>query len=413
MLEGKCILLGITGGIAAYKAAELTRALTSHGVVVRVLMTRAAADFIGAPTLQALSGHPVLGEGGNAPDGATISEAGMDHIALARWCDVLLVAPATADFLARLAHGLADNLLGATCLASKRPLLVAPAMNRTMWEHPATQANVRLLADRGVIFVGPETGTQACGEKGPGRMAEPTTLLASLEDALAPVSLVGRSLLVSAGPTHEPIDPVRYLGNRSSGRMGYAIARAAAATGAHVTLVSGPVDLETPLGVRRIDVEMARELCTTILDEASSHDIYISAAAVADYSLAGLSKDKLKGAELHLKLQRNPDILASVAALAKRPYLVGFAAETNHLRKRALAKLRAKRLDMIVANQVGGPEKGFGNVQTQLLVLWEGGGMELTRAPKNEQARRLVRLVAKRYDGDKGDSNSQRTSTHH
>lgn len=412
-MERKCILLGITGGIAAYKAAELTRALTSRGAEVRVLMTRAAADFIGAPTLQALSGNPVLGEGGNAPGRAAASEAGMDHIALARWCDALLVAPATADFLARLAHGLADNLLSATCLALKRPLLIAPAMNHTMWEHPATQANVRLLADRGVIFVGPGTGAQACGEEGPGRMAEPVALLAGLEDALAPGPLAGRSLLVSAGPTYEPIDPVRYLGNRSSGRMGYAIAQAAAASGARVTLVSGPVDLQTPPGVRRIDVEMARELCAAILDEAPSHDIYISAAAVADYSLAKLAEDKLKGAELHLKLQRNPDILAAVAALSTRPYLVGFAAETSQLRERALAKLRAKRLDMIVANQVGGPGEAFGNVQTRLLVLWEGGDVELTRAPKPEQARRLVRLVAKHYDGDKSDSNSQRTSTHH
>ena len=412
MLEKKHILLGITGGIAAYKAAELARMLSARGAEVRVLMTRAAADFIGAPTLQALSGHPVLGEGGNVPDGLAASEAGMDHIALARWCDALLVAPATADFLAGLAHGLAGNLLSSTCLAVQRPLLVAPAMNQAMWEHPATQANVRLLAERGVLLLGPETGTQACGDEGPGRMSEPAALLAELEAVCAPGALAGRSLLVSAGPTHEPLDPVRYLGNRSSGRMGYAIAQAAAAAGAQVTLVSGPVALATPPGVRRMDVETSQELCAAVLHEAPGHDIYVSAAAVADYGLAESSATKFKGAALRLELQRNPDVLATVAALAQRPYLVGFAAETDNLRTHALAKLKAKRLDMIVANRVG-PGEGFGDVQTRLLVLWEGGGMELDCASKPDQARRLVRLVADRYNGDSGDSDPQHTSTRH
>ena len=393
MLKGKRILLGITGGIAAYKAAGLARELTTRGAEVRVIMTRAATEFIGPPTLQALSGHPVLCEGG--PTGGD----GMDHIAAARWCDALLVAPATADFLAELAHGLAGNVLSTTCLALEhRPLLLAPAMNRAMWQHPATRNNVRLLADRGTRLLGPASGLQACGEEGPGRMLEPAELITALEQTLAPGRLAGRRLLVSAGPTHEPIDPVRYLGNRSSGRMGYAVAAAAAEAGASVTLVSGPVALSPPPGVPRLLVETARQMHQAVLAQAPDHDIFIAAAAVADFGLDTVPATKHKGSVLRLELTRNPDVLVSVAELAeRRPYLVGFAAETEQLRERAVAKRQAKGLDMIVANQVG-HDRGFGDVQTRLLVLWEGGSVQLQQAPKPEQARRLLALVAEHYD---------------
>ncbi|OBS08294.1 bifunctional phosphopantothenoylcysteine decarboxylase/phosphopantothenate--cysteine ligase CoaBC [Acidihalobacter prosperus] len=385
------ILLGVTGGIAAYKACELTRLLVKAGCEVRVAMTAAACEFVTPLTFQALSGNPVhttlLDER---------AEAGMGHIELARWADAVLVAPASADFMARLAHGLADDLLATLCLATEAPLYLAPAMNRVMWANPATQANRALLESRGIALLGPAEGDQACGEVGAGRMLEPAGILAALGKHKGPLG--GVRVTVTAGPTREPIDPVRVIANRSSGRMGFAIAAAARAAGARVTLIAGPVALATPRGVTRVDVETAADMHRAVLSALPSTDLFVAAAAVADYRPAAASAHKLKKTAdtLALALERTPDILAEVSAHRPRPFCVGFAAETDDLLANARAKLAAKRLDMIAANRVG---DGLGIEQSDnaLEVLWDEGARSLPRASKEDLARELVALVAERY----------------
>ena len=316
-LSHKHVLLGVTGGIAAYKSAGLVRRLREQGADVRVVMTRGAQAFITPLTLQALSGRPVHTELLDSD-----AEAAMGHIELARWADVVLVAPATADFIARLVHGRADDLLAAICLATDAPLAVAPAMNRLMWENPATQDNMAVLARRGVHSFGPAEGEQACGETGPGRMLEPDALVTEVSGLFRTGALAGCHVLVTAGPTREPVDPVRYLTNRSSGRMGFAVAAAAAEAGARVTLVCGPVNLPTPAGVRRIDVETAAQMHDAVMQHAAGVDICIAAAAVADYRPAQVPEQKIKksAASMSLELERNPDIIATVAALEDGPF---------------------------------------------------------------------------------------------
>ncbi len=392
ILRGKRLLIGITGSVAAYKSAELVRLLRSRGAAVRVAMTREATRFITPLTMRAVSGQEVC-----VQDEAAAGH-GMDHIELARWCDAALIAPATADFLARIAHGHANDLLSALCLALRAPLLAAPAMNSSMWAHPATRENVALLSGREVRFWGPASGPQACGETGTGRMLEPAELVARLSQFFATGRLSGRSVLVTAGPTWEPIDPVRYLGNRSSGHMGYAIARAAAEGGAGVTLISGPVALQRPERMHCLEITTAEELRRAALAEAGRHDIFVSAAAVADYRCRIARQEKLKkGGELCLRLEPNPDVLAAVAQLDPPPFLVGFAAETERVAENARGKLRQKRLDMIVANQVGW-EQGFGDRESELEVFWDGGHVRLDKGPKDRLARQLVGIVADRYD---------------
>ncbi len=390
-LRDRHILLGVSGGIAAYKACELVRLLRRAGAEVQVVMTAAAERFVTPLSLQALSGRPVRRD--LFDEGA---EAAMGHIELACWADAILVAPATADLMARLAQGRADDLLTTLSLASEAPLLLAPAMNRAMWEHPATQDNAALLRRRGVALLGPEAGEQACGETGEGRMREPIDLLADLARRFENGSLAGLSVLVSAGPTREPIDPVRYLGNRSSGRMGYALARAAREAGARVTLVSGPVALEPPRGVRVIPVETALEMREAVLAEADSADVFIATAAVADYRVAEPLPNKHKRAQgpLRLELVQNPDILAEVAVLPNGPFTLGFAAETDDLERHAREKLERKGVDMIAANRVGSG-LGFGTADNALEVFWRGGHTSLPRQGKDRLARALIQLLAR------------------
>jgi phosphopantothenoylcysteine decarboxylase/phosphopantothenate--cysteine ligase len=382
------VLLGVGGGIAAYKAADLVRRLRDAGAEVRVVMTANAARFVAPLTFQALSGHAVRDSLWDAS-----AEAAMGHIELARWASQVLVAPATADIIARLAQGRADDLLATLCLATGAPVAIAPAMNQQMWAHPATQANLATLRQRGVRVFGPDSGGQACGELGAGRLLEPLALVAELAAAQAPGDLAGWSLLVSAGPTYEDIDPVRFIGNRSSGRMGFAVAAAAAERGAAVTLVAGPVALATPAGVRRIDVRGARQMHEVVLGLAAASDVYVAAAAVGDFRPEQAAPEKLKKARgtttLELRLVQNPDILADMAMLAGRPFLVGFAAETERVEAHARDKLERKRLDLVAANEVG-PGLGFEAEDNALLLLWPGGREELPRAGKPALAHALL-----------------------
>jgi phosphopantothenoylcysteine decarboxylase/phosphopantothenate--cysteine ligase len=393
-LAGQRILLGITGGIAAYKAADLARRLQDAGAQVRVVMTEGAQRFVTPLTFQALTGEPVRT---TLWDNA--AEAAMGHIELARWATRVLVAPASADFIARLAHGLAGDLLGTLCLATEAPIALAPAMNRVMWANAATQSNIATLRERGITLLGPATGDQACGEVGAGRMFEPLQIVAAFE-ALGPTgALAGARLLVSAGPTCEDLDPVRFLGNRSSGKMGFALAAEAAAMGAKVILVAGPVSLPTPLGVQRIDVRRALEMRDAVLASLPGQDVYIGAAAIADYMPAQAAPHKIKkGAErIQLELVRTPDVLAEVARHAQRPRLVvGFAAETEQLERNALAKLHDKNLDMIAGNDVAAPGLGFGSDDNALHVYSAAGRQEIPRGPKPVVARGLLDLIAAR-----------------
>lgn len=392
-LAEKRILLGVTGGVAAYKAAALTRLLRGSGACVRVAMTRAATAFVAPLTFQALSGNPVHLD---LLDPA--AESAMGHISLARWADLVLIAPASADFIAKLRAGLADDLLSTLCLAAEAPLALAPAMNRAMWANPATRDNVACLRARGVRLLGPAEGEQACGESGPGRMLEPEEIRLEAERLFAKPCLAGQSVLVSAGPTREAIDPVRYLTNRSSGKMGYAVAEAALAAGARVTLVSGPVALAAPAGVELVRVESAAQMFEAVLAAAPAHDIYIGAAAVADYAPAEAAGRKIKkhGETLTLALVRTRDILKAVADLPGRPFTVGFAAETDGLETYARQKLENKGLDMVAANRVGQPRGGFDSDENALRVFWRGGEADLPMAAKADLAARLVELVAER-----------------
>jgi len=393
-MQGKRILLGVTGGIAAYKSADLVRRLRERGAEVQVVMTAGAREFVTPMTFQALSGRTVRTDLWDAA-----AEAAMGHIELARWAEVILVAPASADFLARLATGLADDLLSTLCLASEAPIAVAPAMNRIMWASPATTDNVSTLHRRGVQIFGPAQGDQACGEVGAGRMLEPLELADRLGALLAGSGpLHGRRVLITAGPTRERIDPVRFISNRSSGKMGFAVAQAAREAGAEVILVSGPVSLPTPTGVRRIDVESAADMLAAVLSEAAAADIFISTAAVADYRPASAAPQKIKKTSdtLDLSMERTADVLATVAALPRRPFVVGFAAETESVEQHARAKLLKKNLDMIAANEVG-HDKAFDCEDNQLIVLWRAGRRELGRASKLVLARELVGLIAESY----------------
>ncbi|MEE4379141.1 MAG: bifunctional phosphopantothenoylcysteine decarboxylase/phosphopantothenate--cysteine ligase CoaBC [Candidatus Competibacteraceae bacterium] len=395
ILLDRRILLGITGGIAAYKSADLVRRLKELGADVQVVMTPAATTFITPLTLQAVSGRAVRLELLDAN-----AEAGMGHIELARWAELIVIAPASADFIARMAHGFANDLLSTLCLASDRPIAVAPAMNRLMWCNPATQANCETLRQRGVLLWGPGIGEQACGEVGEGRMLEPLALRELIAAFFSRSgSLDGLRVLITAGPTREALDPVRFISNRSSGRMGFAIADAAAVAGAHVTLVSGPVALPAPVGVQRIDVESAAQMHETVMRHAAETEIFIATAAVADYRPLAVSEQKIKKTQetVTMTLERNPDILAAVAALENGPFTVGFAAETEHVLEYAQDKRRRKKLDMIAANQVGVPGSGFESRQNALHVLWEGGEQVLALADKTQLGFELVGLIAQRY----------------
>ncbi|HEV2268558.1 MAG TPA: bifunctional phosphopantothenoylcysteine decarboxylase/phosphopantothenate--cysteine ligase CoaBC [Steroidobacteraceae bacterium] len=407
-MQGKRILLGVTGGIAAYKAADLVRRLSERGAEVQVVMTAAAREFVGPITFQALSGRPVRAE---LWDEA--AEAAMGHIELARWAELVLVAPASADFLARLAGGHANDLLATLCLATEAPIAVAPAMNRIMWANAATAANVATLRQRGVQVLGPAEGDQACGEIGAGRMLEPLEI-AHCVDMLLPRSgpLQGRRVLITAGPTRERIDPVRFISNRSSGKMGFAIAQAAREAGAEVVLVAGPVSLPTPSGVRRVDVENADNMLTAVLAEVANTDIFISTAAVADYRPANPHDQKIKKTAntLDLNMERTADVLATVAARAGRPFVVGFAAETESVEQNARAKLLKKNLDMIAANEVG-DNKVFECEDNHLIVLWRNARRDLGHGTKVALARELVRLIAESYAASRTGA-AQRDSAH-
>jgi phosphopantothenoylcysteine decarboxylase/phosphopantothenate--cysteine ligase len=394
------ILLGVTGGIAAYKGAELVRRLRERGAEVQVVMTEGARQFVTPLTFQALSGRPVRSD---LWDEA--AEAAMGHIELARWADRILVAPATADFIARLAHGHANDLLATLCLATDVPISVAPAMNRLMWANPATQANVALLESRGVRILGPGVGDQACGETGPGRMLEPTDLVdmilatsTATTSATGTGSLAGRKVVVTAGPTRERIDPVRFITNRSSGKMGYAVAEAARDAGAEVVLVSGPVNLPAPDGIRRVSVETAEQMMAAVHADLRGTDIFIAAAAVSDYRPVQVSSEKIKKTSdsLLLALSRTTDILATVASGSPRPFVVGFAAETQNVERNALAKLEGKRLDMIAANQVG-DGLAFDCDDNALTVYWPGGKRELPRSGKARLAAQLIDVIAEKF----------------
>jgi phosphopantothenoylcysteine decarboxylase/phosphopantothenate--cysteine ligase len=395
LLAHRKILLGVSGGIAAYKSADLVRRLKEAGADVQVVMTPAATNFVAPLTFQALSGRPVRLELLD-PD----AEAGMGHIELARWPDLILIAPASADLIARLAHGFADDLLSTLCLASAKPIALAPAMNRLMWSNPATQDNCALLQQRGMHLWGPGSGDQACGETGDGRMLEPLQLRDAVQRLFTGRgTLQNVSVLITAGPTREALDPVRFISNHSSGKMGFAVAAAAARAGARVRLVSGPVRLATPAGSERIDVESAREMYDAVMTHVADTDIFIAVAAVADYRPLARAAQKMKKhrATLTLELERNPDILSAVAALDDRPFCVGFAAETDNVLEYADDKRRRKRLDMIAANQVGVADRGFDSEHNTLHVLWEGGEKSLPMADKNQIAHDLIELIAEHY----------------
>jgi phosphopantothenoylcysteine decarboxylase/phosphopantothenate--cysteine ligase len=394
-LDKQRVVLGVTGGIAAYKSPDLVRRLQDAGAEVRVVMTPSATRLVAPTVFQAVSGHPVRSE---LWDDA--AEAAMGHIELARWATLVLVAPATAHLMSQLANGSAGNLLTTLCLATSAPVVLAPAMNQAMWRHAATQANRATLESRGVRCIGPASGSQACGDVGPGRMVEPTDIVAALGET--PASdinglLTGIRVLITAGPTREPIDPVRFISNRSSGKMGFAVASAAVAAGADVTLIAGPVHLATPAGVRRVDVETAAEMFAATLERIADVDIYIGAAAISDYRPEPASqKIKKRTDRLTLDMLKSPDLLATVAARSPGPFTVGFAAETERLEEYARQKLEAKRLDMIVANQVG-EKLGFDEDENSVLILWREGQEALGRMAKCDLARRIVAIVAGRF----------------
>ena len=404
--NGPRIILGVTGGIATYKSPDLVRRLRERGAQVQVVMSRGARAFVSPIPIQAVSGGRVRDE---LWDEA--SEAAMGHIELARWADLVLVAPATAHCLGSLAAGLASDLLTTLCLATEAQIILAPAMNQAMWSNPAVQENRELLERRGVRFLGPAEGDQACGEVGPGRMMEPLDIVRSVFEKPARFSsqsLKGLTVIVTAGPTREPIDPVRYITNRSSGKMGFALAAAAEEAGAKVILVSGPVSMATPQGVERIDVETAEEMYASVHERVSEANLFIACAAVSDYKPETEADEKLKRTQktLNLELIRSPDTLASVAELKDGPFTVGFAAETQNVAENARSKLTRKGLDMIAANQVG-RDCGFDQETNSLMVFWDNDEVDLERASKPVLAGRLIHLIAERYRA----AHSERDST--
>jgi phosphopantothenoylcysteine decarboxylase/phosphopantothenate--cysteine ligase len=395
-LAGKKIVVGMTGGIAAYKVCELVRRMQDEGAAVTVVMTPAAQEFVTATTMQALTGKPVFTDawgrsGAQAPDA-------MPHIALTRGAAALLVAPASAHFIAKAAHGLADDLLSTTVVARACPLLVVPAMNVGMWNNAATQRNVHQLRADGVEILGPAAGDQACGEVGAGRMLEPHEILEDLIAFFQPKVLRDRRVLVTAGPTFEPIDPVRGITNLSSGKMGLAVARAAREAGAKVTLVAGPTSLPAPRGVRRIDVQTAQQMCDEVFAYVDHAEIFIAVAAVADWRVANVSNTKLKkksGEAPRLEFAQNPDILARVAALPQAPYCVGFAAESDNVIEHARAKLASKKIPLVVANRA---QDALGADESELVLVDAGGATPLPRGAKLMQARRLIAEIARRIE---------------
>jgi len=394
-LRGRRILLGVTGGIAAYKAADLCRRLGEVGATVQVVMTEGAEHFVGAATFQALTGQAVRQSLWDAA-----AEAAMGHIELARWADLILIAPCSANAMAKLACGLADDLLTTLCLATDRPLAIAPAMNRLMWANPATQANLATLRARGVHVLGPGSGFQACGEVGAGRMREPLELRSDIATLLQSSGqpLAGLRAVITAGPTREPLDPVRFITNRSSGKQGYAIAQALRELGAEVTLISGPTALEPVPGVRMVAIETAEELLTACRAFVGNAQLFVAAAAVADYRAASIARHKIKknDARLSVALERTQDVLATIRAENPDLFVVGFAAETQELEKHARDKLQRKQLDMIAANQVG-DGLAFDRDDNELHVYWADGGTGLARASKLDLARALGQLIAERY----------------
>lgn len=396
-LIGKKILLGISGGIAAYKSIELIRRLNDSGAEVRVVMTKAATEFVTPLTFEAISGNPVHVE----MFGPRINSA-IEHVELARWADLIVIAPATANIMAKLSHGIADDLLSTVCLAlTDIDLAVAPAMNLGMWKNPATQQNIEILRERGVKIWGPAEGFQACGEIGSGRMIEAAELADHVKSHFVPeIKEDALKVVITAGPTREPIDPVRFITNRSSGKMGYEIAAACVERGAKVVLVSGPVAIEAPRGVDYIGVETAKEMHDAVFANIKDADIFIGTAAVADYRAAIPVEQKIKKSseELSISLTKNPDILADVAAMEKAPFTVGFAAETNDLEVYAKGKLEKKKLNMIAANQVGVSGTGFDSDNNKLHVYWNGGDRELPLASKAELAQELVALIMEHYN---------------
>ncbi|MCH9694229.1 MAG: bifunctional phosphopantothenoylcysteine decarboxylase/phosphopantothenate--cysteine ligase CoaBC [Gammaproteobacteria bacterium] len=401
------IVLGISGGIAAYKAPDLVRRLREHGAEVQIVMTSSAEEFVTETALQAVSGRPIRS---NLWD--KDAEAAMSHIELARWADVVLIAPATAEVMARIVSGGAPDLLTTICLASEAPLVLAPAMNHVMWSNPATQSNRAVLEERGVHILGPGIGSQACGETGAGRMLEPNAIaaaVASLAGGKLEGAMKGRKVVITAGPTREPIDPVRYITNRSSGKMGYAIAQAAAVQGAEVVVISGPVNIAVPAGVEVQAVQTAEEMHEATLAAVADADIFIAAAAVADYRPAQVAGQKIKknNEQMSIELVRCPDILATVAALDVAPFTVGFAAETEKVTDYARGKLEKKRLDMIVANRVGS-DCGFDSDDNAATVLWNDGEKRFPTTSKTDLARDIIELVAQRFYAVRGSDTEPR-----
>ncbi|MEP5231663.1 bifunctional phosphopantothenoylcysteine decarboxylase/phosphopantothenate--cysteine ligase CoaBC [Alcanivorax sp.] len=394
-LMNKRILLGVTGGIAAYKAADLVRRLQDVGAQVRVVMTQGACEFITPLTMQALSGHPV-----HTTLLDPTAEAAMGHIELARWADLVLIAPASANFMARLAHGHGNDLLTTLCLATGAPIAIAPAMNQQMWADLSTQKNQLILQEKGITVFGPGSGSQACGEVGAGRMIEPLEIIQQAAEVFDYQLLTGKHVVITAGPTRESIDPVRYITNKSSGKMGFALAEAAAEAGAKVTLIAGPVYLPTPSRVERVDVVRAVDMYETCMDVVEKGcDVFIATAAVADYRPTVTADHKIKKSteEIHLTLVKNPDIVASVAEHAKRPFTVGFAAETQDVMAYAQGKLVNKKLDMIATNDVSGTNVGFNSDNNALTVIWPSGHKVLPLASKAQIAKQLIELIAIRY----------------
>lgn len=396
MLEGKQILIAGSGGIAAYKLPELVRAFVKQGASVRVALTEHASHFVSPMALQAVSGHPVA-QALMDPH----AELSMSHIELAKWADVVLLAPATANCIAKIAHGIADDLVSTLLLATPAPIAIAPAMNQQMYRASATTENLAILKRRGVWQLGPAAGEQACGDIGPGRMLQPDELVSGIIERLKPQSkpLANKHVTITAGPTQEAIDPVRYISNYSSGKMGYALARAAYVAGANVTIISGPVSLATPTGCKRIDVKSARQMHQAALDAAAHSDIFIGCAAVADYRVSDIAEQKIKKSneQMQLTLVRNPDIVAAVANLTQRPFVVGFAAETQDVARYAKDKMQRKHLDMIAANNVSSPDSGFNVDENALQVFWADGEKTLPRASKQQLADQLIELITTQY----------------
>jgi phosphopantothenoylcysteine decarboxylase/phosphopantothenate--cysteine ligase len=401
-LAGKKIVLGVSGSIAAYKAAELVRLCRKAGAEVKVVMTKAASEFITPLTMQTLSGSPVAMDLLDADE-----ESAMGHIKLARWADWVLIAPASANTMAGLAQGRTEDLLSALCLATQAPVVIAPAMNNKMWTHQATQQNLALLVERGNYIFGPDSGDQACGEQGEGRLLEPEQIVASLARLIVPGRLKGKRVVITAGPTYEPIDPVRFIGNRSSGKMGFALANAAVEAGAEVILVAGPVQLATPSRVKRFDIETADQMYDAVM-AVKGADIVIGCAAVSDYKPLSVQDKKIKKSDNEmatLTLIENRDIIAAVAQTKSKPFVVGFAAETENVADYAKGKMQAKRLDMIAANRVG-KDLGFGSDTNTLQVFWPQGEKTLAMALKSHLARDLMTLIIERYDAKNSTKNS-------